>query len=183
MATTYYYDTPHPQAGDPPQSPGEQRSSRNAPWMPLDDVAAVWAAFGREAATAAATRAASEAFAALAGERRALRSVIEAAQGATPAFSLWSGPFLKCERALEALSDAAMHWLAAAQEVALHANQYSSDTRDQQHLQDLTKQALEQRLRVWTIAQHLLCEQMALYQTYYGDQCSCAGTTQKETER
>jgi hypothetical protein len=76
-----------------------------------------------------------------------------------------------------------MHWLAAAQEVARHANQYSSDTWDQQHLQDLTKQALEHRLRVWTIAQHLLCEQMALCQTYYGDQCSCAGTIQRETER
>jgi hypothetical protein len=183
MATTCYYDAPHPQAGDPLPSSGEQRSSRNAPWMPLDDVAAGWAAFGREAATAAATKAASEAFAALAEERRALRSVIKAAQGPTPAFSLWSGPFFKCERALEALSDAAMHWLAAAQEVARHANQYSSNTWDQQHLQDLTKQALEQRLRVWTIAQHLLCEQMGLYQMYYGDQCSCAGTIQKETER
>jgi hypothetical protein len=183
MATTCYHDTPHLQAGDPPQSPGEQRSSHNAPWVPLDDIAAVWAAFGREATTVAATKAASEAFAALAEERRALRSVIEAAQGPTQEFSPWSGSFYKSERALEALSDAAMHWLAAAQEVEYHANQCSSDIRDQHHLQDLITQAFEQRLRVWTIAQHLLCEQMALYRAYYGDQCSYAGTTQKETER
>jgi hypothetical protein len=183
MATTCYHDTPHLQAGDPPPSPWEQRSSHNAPWVPLDDIAAGWAAFGREAATAAATRAASEAFAALAEERRALRSVIEAAQGPTQEFSLWSGSFYKSERALEALSDAAMRWLAAAQEVARHANQCSSDTRDQQHLQDLITQALEQRLRVWTIAQHVLCEQMGLYQMYYGDSCSSADTSQKETER
>ena len=183
MATTCYHDTPHLQAGDPPPSPGEQRSSRNAPWIPLDDIVAVWATFGREATTAAATKAASEAFAALAEERRALRSVIEAAHGPTKDFSLWSGSFYKSERALEALSDAAMHWLAAAQEVAYHANQCALDIRDQQHLHDLITQAFEQRLRVWTIAHHVLCEQMVLYQTYDGDQCSCADTPQKESER
>jgi hypothetical protein len=183
MATTCYHDTPHLQAGDPPPSYGEQRSSRNAPWMPLDDIAAVWAAFGREATTAAATKAASEAFAALAEERRALRSVIEAAQGPTQEFSLWSGSFHKSERALEALSDATMHWLAAAQEVAYHANQCALDIREQQHLQDLITQAFEQRLRVWTIAHHVLCEQIALCQQHYGDSCSCANTSQKETER
>jgi hypothetical protein len=171
------------QAGDPPQSSGEQRSSRNAPWIALDEIAAVWAAFAREATTPAAIKAASEAFAALAEERRALRSVIEAAQGPTREFSLWSGSFHKRERALEALSDAAMHWLAAAQEVAYHANQCSLDMRDQLHLQDLITQAFEQRLRVWTIAQHVLCEQKTLCQRYDGDQCSCAGTTQREAER
>jgi hypothetical protein len=182
MATTCYHDTPHLQAGDPLPSPGEQRSSHNAPWMPLDDVAAVWAAFGREATTAA-TQAASEAFAALAEERRALRSVIETAQGPTLAFSLWSGSFHKRERALEALSDAAMHWLAAAQEVEYHANQCSLDIRDQQHLHDLITQAFEQRLRVWSIAQHVLCEQKTLCQRHDGDSCSCADTPQKEAER
>ncbi len=183
MATICYHDTPHLQAGDPPSSPWEQRSSHNAPWMPLDDIAAVWAAFGREATTAAATRAASEAFAALAEERRALRSVIEAAQGPTPAFSLWSGSFFKRERALEALSDAAMHWLAAAQEVAHHANQCALDTGDQRHLHDLITQAFEQRLRVWTIAHHVLCEQKTLAQRHDRDSCSCADTSQKEAER
>src|SRR5712691_2312831 len=58
MTTAYHHDT---------------SSSNTPPWVPLDALADLWAAFGKEATTAAATSATSKAFAALAAERDALR--------------------------------------------------------------------------------------------------------------
>ncbi|HEY6540891.1 MAG TPA: hypothetical protein VIZ18_08145 [Ktedonobacteraceae bacterium] len=46
-----------------------------APWMPLDPLTELWAAFGREATNPAAALAVSRAFAALADEREAVHAL------------------------------------------------------------------------------------------------------------
>src|SRR6266571_4440138 len=91
------------------QSP--EYAGPNAPWMPLDALSERWAAFGKEATTAFATRATSHAFAALAEEGTALRHCITASRqqrwsGAT----CWSERFNEHECAIRALTQAATYW-------------------------------------------------------------------------
>jgi hypothetical protein len=82
-----------------------------APWMPLDDLHAQWAAFGRRASTEAATMATSEAFAALAEEREALHAYTHAPQWCRRTGCLVVGLH---EGSMDGLRVAAMHWYAAA---------------------------------------------------------------------
>jgi hypothetical protein len=95
-----------------------------APWMPLDDLHAQWAAFGRRASTEAATRATSEAFAALAEEREALHAYTHAPQWCRRTGCLVVGLH---EGSMDGLRVAAMHWYAAACAPQEHTEQSVED--------------------------------------------------------
>ena len=146
--------------------PSSEPWDPTTPWMPLDALLAQWAAFGGEATTAFATTATSQAFAALAEERAALHHYTTAykeRQRMTRVPS-WAELFKEREWAINALSQAAAHWHDVASALERHASECLQDEATQQEIRTLIGQALEQRLRVWTIAQHLLAEQVTSYQ-------------------
>jgi len=162
MPITYRHDVPS--ASD--QSP--EYSSLNAPWMALDALIEQWGSFGKEATTAAATTATSKAFAALTEERTALRHyTLASKQQWWNGGASWSEMFTEHECAIHALTQAAAHWFDVAYALECHvATCAQDDETTQQDLHALLVQALEQRLRVWTIAHHLLQERVARYQYY-----------------
>jgi hypothetical protein len=145
-----------------------------APWMPLDPLTELWAAFGREATSPAAALAVSRAFAALADEREAvhalnwlspswLPSAPRTGAAADPSvFSLLVGQ----EAIIEALSRAATHWYEATRALLEYADQPLATAGDEQtgspalDLETLIGYTLSQRARVWAIAQSLLAEQL-----------------------
>ncbi len=148
----------------PPEEEHPFFSAQNAPWMPLDELAAVWAAFGCQASTATAARATSEAFAAIAEERAALHTytTIPTMQRSWTSRRTQVVALHQCS--IESLMQAATHWFAAAcalQESIEQPVQENGVTHE--HVQFLVGHTLAQRLRVWTIAQHLLAEQVANY--------------------
>jgi len=133
----------------------------------------LWTAFGKEATTAAATSATSKAFAALAAERDALRHFNLARQEQRRSLvapsSTWFRASSDHDYAIELLSKAAEYWFEADHALEEHAITCPDEaTTSLQNLRTLIGYALEQRLRIWTIAQHLLVEQVALYQQHYG---------------
>lgn len=140
-----------------------------APWMPLDALADLWAAFGREISSPAAALATSCAFAALADEREAVHlfnwlAPARGRAGATSETSLYS-QLLGQESIIEALSRAATHWYDAARAL-LDVTEQPPAGEDQQQtaprshdLERLISSTLAQRLRVWAIAHSLLADQ------------------------
>jgi len=126
----------------------------------------LWASFGKEATTPAATEATGQAFAALAAERAALRHY-----HSTHTDWRWdtdppsgSDVFHAHEEAIEALSAAAIHWRNVVSALERSGNEWPQEETIQQDIHALIGHALAERLRVWTIAQHLLAEQVTCYQ-------------------
>lgn len=156
-------------------------------WMPLDGLIQLWVAFGNEASdvpqTADVLHATSKAFAALAEERIAFRhytiahtqpqqqlpsqfreraSTVDTERPGEPALRAQSSP-------IEALQQAATHWLEVAGYLEHYATHWCQEDEALQHdLRVLMVHALSQRLRVWTIAQHLLQEEVTDYRKHYG---------------
>jgi hypothetical protein len=141
-----------------------------APWMPLGPLTELWAAFGREATNREALLAASEAFAALAEERDAIRQLNWVAS-ARPYKSVASDPsvfslLVTQEAIIGALSRAATHWYEAAHALVEYAGQPPSCEREEQgespalDLDTLISYTLSQRVRVWAIGHSLLAEHM-----------------------
>lgn len=146
----------------------------HAPWMPLGPLTELWAAFGREATSREALRAASSAFAALADEREAIHTLNwlapawphssrhESAATGPAAFSL----LVTQEAVIEALSRATTHWYEAARALVEYAGQPVASERDtltetpELDLEALIGYTLSQRVRVWAIAHSLLAEQL-----------------------
>ena len=142
-----------------------------APWMPLGPLSELWAAFAREATSREALLAASEAFAALAEEREAIRELNWLAPAypskSAVADSTWFSLLVTHEAIIEALSRAATHWYEAARALVDYAGQPPSTERDEQaespellDLETLISDTLSQRVRVWAIAHSLLAEQL-----------------------
>jgi hypothetical protein len=143
----------------------------DAPWIPLDDVLAQWAAFGKEASSAEQIEAVSHAFAALAFERQALHATAPFTQAHHRIYqrqcSHWNDLIREKTPIIAFLQQAADQWyvaisllLASSEEAApLQGNQQPGE----QIVSTLIGLALEQRLRVWSIAQCLLLEQTTGY--------------------
>lgn len=145
-----------------------------APWIPLEPLTELWAAFAREASSTDALLAASRAFAALADERDAIHtlnwlaptwlpSAPRTGAAADPSsFSL----LLTQEAIIDALSRAATHWHEAVRALVKYAEQPPSCEREEQgespalDLETLIGYTLSQRVRVWAIAHSLLAEQL-----------------------
>ncbi len=145
--------TSHHDASSTHELSGEH-SGLNAPWIPLDALIERWAAFGKEATTVFATRATSTAFAALTEERTALRHYTAASkEWQYGVAACWSQMFNEHECAINALTQAAAHWFDVAYAIECHTATCSqADEVTQRDLYALLAHALEQRLRVWTIA-------------------------------
>jgi hypothetical protein len=143
----------------------------DAPWIPLDDVLAQWAAFGKEASSAEQIEAVSHAFAALAFERQALHATAPFTQAHHRIYqrqcSHWNDLIREKTPIIAFLQQAADQWyvaisllLASSEEAApLQDNQQPGE----QIVSTLIGLALEQRLCVWSIAQCLLLEQTTCY--------------------
>jgi len=176
MTITYHHD-----ASSTHELSGEH-SGLNAPWIPLDALIERWAAFGKEATTVFATRATGTAFAALTEERTALRHYTAASkEWQCDVATCWSQMFNEHECAINALTQAAAHWFDVAYAVECHTATCSqADEVTQRDLHALLAHALEQRLRVWTIAHHLLHEQVMHYHQYHVLE---AGTLREEIPR
>ena len=148
----------------PPTPPEQDRPpcTQNAPWMPLNELADVWAAFGRQTSTATAARATSEAFAAIADERAALHTCIMTAHAQRWQTITCTQVVTLHQYSIESLVQAATHWFAAAYALQEYSELLIADDQiTHEDAQSLVRQTLAQRLRVWTIAQHLLAEQVA----------------------
>ena len=161
MPTSTFFDHAQASAG----------ASMHAPWMPLDALVERWAAFGKEARTAAATRASGEAFAALAEERDALHAYNRLDEHQAGAM-YHAHRLNRYEYILESLSLAATHWFNAACALGEDLEQGPWDgeenTTIEQDLQTLIGQAFTQRERVWSIALAVLHEQVQDYQAWNG---------------
>ena len=150
-----------------------------APWMPLDALVDLWAAYAKVASSIAACKAASAAFAALAEEREALRDanalIKQHESGAGAAVS--SGrplPFMQQEQVLESLRQAAAHWFEAACALSQQARiplvyETLEPLPPGLDLRALIGSTLAQRERVWTIAHALLMEQVYPYRDLLQD--------------
>ena len=90
-------------------------------WIPLDELISLWAAFGREGTTAAATRVTSAAFAALAEEREALHAyiVVEGRSRTKQGIQAVG----RHQGSIEALSLAATYWYDMARALEEHSEQ------------------------------------------------------------
>jgi len=156
-------------------------------WMPLDGLIQLWAAFGNDACDSsqtAALQATSQAFAALAEERLAFRHYTTICARRQQQFApplnrgqVWTaddgklaGPILTEQGSpVEALQQAAAHWLEAARLLEHCATHCCQEDEGLQHdLLVLMVDARSQRLRVWTIAHHLLWEELAGSRKQYG---------------
>ena len=154
-------------------------------WMPLDGLIQLWAAFGNAAcdnSQTAALQATSQAFAALAEERLAFRHYTTICARRRQEFppSLYreqvagsgklTGSILTEQGSpIEALQRAATHWLEVARLLEHYATHWCPGDEALQHdLLVLMVDARSQRLRVWTIAQHLLWEEVAGSRKHYG---------------
>jgi hypothetical protein len=147
---------------------------RDALWASLDELVEAWVAFSSEVLTASAARAISEAFAALAHEKEALHLVTteEQTPPRTPVEAItWHDESIAC------LVQAATHWYQAASTLAAGTMEYLYDqaTTTQQVYQPLITSALVQCLRVWTLAQRLIQEQVQLCPPHRQDVSACEG--------
>ncbi len=149
-------------------------------WIPLDELVALWTAFGQEATTASATRATSAAFAALAEEREALHvynAIIEEQHRSAKGVQGVD----RYQDSIEALSLAADQWYTTAYALEEYAAQCIQGKESvQQDLCTLIGHTLAQRLRVWNIAQQLLMEQVACYPPYQGVEAKAVTPCQQE---
>lgn len=142
-----------------------------APWMPLEPLMDLWAAFGRVASSTEGLRATSQAFAALADERKALHELHQF----TPAYfpqrarhGAWDRhtptPFETQEVVIASLQQASTHWFEAAcsllAEIALSHLKGRTPPPPDLDMNALLSYTLCQRERVWTIAHSLLTEQV-----------------------
>ena len=167
MTSSSAASMPAEEAAHPPAVP-------HAPWMPLEPLTELWAAFGREATSAEAALAVSCAFAALADEQEAvhalnwlspawLPSAPRTGAAADPSVcSLLVGQ----EAIIAALSRAAAHWYEATRVLLEYADQPRVCESAEQgelsvlDLETLIGYTLSQRVRVWAIAHSLLAEQL-----------------------
>lgn len=139
---------------------------RPVPWMPLDGLVELWASFGKQAGTAAATTATSEAFAAIAEEREALHAYnrLDKPQHTGQVHQTYQ--LNRHEYILAALYKAATHWFntACALEVYLeHGSIDEEGTTLEQDLHTLIGHVLEERERVWYITLAIIREQVQSY--------------------
>jgi hypothetical protein len=153
----------------------DMHMSPNAPWMPLDGLIEGWATLSKKATTAAATKTISQAFAALTEERTALRHYTlackEQRRRSLTTIS-WVEALHEQECAIDALTQAASFWLEAASSLE-HCLTEADDPQEemnQQEIRALISYALEQRMRVWTIAAHLVHEHLIWYRLSYADE-------------
>ncbi len=157
------------------------------PWMPLDGLIQLWAAFGNDACDSsqtAALQATSQAFAALAVEGLAFRYYTTICARRQQQFppplyreQVWTGydgklagPIISEQGSpIEALQRPAAHWLEVARLLEHYATHWCQEEEALQHdLLVLMVDARSQRLRVWTIAHHLLWEEVAGFRKQYG---------------
>lgn len=158
----------------PPEAASQPPSVPPAPWMPLDPLTELWAAFGREATSPAAALAVSRAFAALADEREAVHALnwlspawlpSASRTGAATEPSVYS-LLVGQEVIIESLSRAAAHWYEATRALLEYAEQPPRSEGEQKaespalDLETLIGYTLSQRVRVWAIAHSLLAEQL-----------------------
>ncbi len=156
-------------------------------WMPLDGLIQLWAAFGNNACdgpqTVPVLQATSQAFAALAQERLAFRHYTMMCARRQPplppqnqerAWATDDGKLAEPTPSgqgspIEALQRAAAHWLEAGDFLEQYATHCCQEDESLQHdLRVLMVHARSQRLRVWTIAQHLLQEEVTHARKQYG---------------
>ena len=184
---TMHYDfPPHPnessQSDRPPMPP---------PWMPLDALVDLWAAYGKVATSIAACKAVSAAFTALAEEREALQDANtltkqhESSTGAR--FYGRPLPFISQELVLESLRQAAAHWFEAACALSQQARiPLVYETLELLppglDLRTLIGSALLQRERVWAIAHALLVEQVRPYRDLVAEEIIPASADHPEDE-
>jgi hypothetical protein len=154
--------------------------------MPLDGLIQLWAAFGNDACevpqSADALHATSQAFAALAQERAAFQPSIGTGTGQLHLLpvqppQVWTADdqrrgeevFIEQGWSVTALHMAATHWLEVTRYLGQYAASCSQEDEAFQHdLRVFIAHARSQRLRVWTIAQHLLQEDATRYRAQYG---------------
>jgi hypothetical protein len=145
---------------------------RPAPWMPLEGLVDLWAAYGKEASSTEEFQATSAAFAALAEEREAFR-LNSALHSNRQRLGGSSSPDITLhltslhQEILAHLTEAVTHWFEAA--CALSTEAQMSPTTSQvtgqppHDLEALIGSTLVQRERVWTISLALLTEQVLRY--------------------
>lgn len=165
--------TTTPDRPPPPASPPASMPGAFAPWMPLEPLMDLWAAYGREAESVSALRATSAAFAALAEEREALQNAMQLAErvNATPARYQQVVQQPDCypshadaqQSIVEALTRAAQHWYEAALLLAEATHALTAPACDDLDYATFIGYTFQQRARVWTIAQALLEEQVSPY--------------------
>src|SRR5579884_4125012 len=114
--------TTHP---SPTPSSSAVMPGAEAPWMPLEALMELWAAYGRSAESVAALKATNAAFAALAAEREALRTASDLAERVRGEQERGVPPLLQQpeqypyhalarQPLIEALLAAMQHWYEAA---------------------------------------------------------------------
>lgn len=155
--------------GKPSLSQADSRVQES--WMPLDELAELWAAYGSAARGVEALTATSAAFAALAEEREALHAAtlltsIDWRSRVAPAFGK-PRHFLQQQEIIESLSRAAAHWFEAVRALSNEESAPSSGREDplppDLDLDTLIGYTLAQRARIWEIAHALLTEQLRPY--------------------
>jgi len=145
-----------------------------APWMPLDALMELWAAYGRSAESVPALKATSAAFAALAAEREALRMACELAERVRGEQERVTAPLLQHleqypfhavarQPLIEALTRAVQHWYEAALFLA-DARQVTAAGSGDLDYATFIGYTFQQRARVGTIVQVLPGEQVIPYQ-------------------
>lgn len=173
MTTSSHSASRYP--GEAPEPP----PARPAPWMPLEGLAHLWAAYGQAASHAEAFQATSAAFAALAEEREALSlfnvlSKREQRMAETNALDAPLHAATRHQSIIAHLTQAASHWFDAA--CSLFAEMHTPPTGAEEplpsglDLDTLIGYTLAQRERVWAIAHALLIEQIGPYQSLWGEQ-------------
>ena len=150
----------------------------SAPWMPLEGVTELWAAFGKVAHSMDALRATSQAFAALAEEREALwyTTVLATRHQRGPAMTARNAPLhlaVQQESIIACLMRAAAHWYEVVGMLANETQRPPSGEEEEPLPPDLALPtlmdfALAQRERVWAIAHALLLEQVRHLQQEQG---------------
>jgi len=155
---------------DPPAV--QSALERPAPWMPLEGLADLWAAYGKEASSTEAFQATSAAFAALAEEREAFRltsALHDHRQrlGGSASLDIALHPTSLHQEILAHLTEAVTHWFEAACALSIEAQMSPTTSQMTEHpphdLGELISSTLVQRVRVWTISLVLLTEQVHRY--------------------
>lgn len=162
-----------------------------APWMPLEALIELWAAYGRNAESVPALKATSAAFAALAAEREALHTASELAERVRGEQERGVPPLLQQpeqypyhalarQPLIEALTQAMQQWYEAALLLA-DARQVSvAGPRDLDYA-TFIGYTFQQRARVGAILQALLVEQVVPYQALLAETAPHRPVTNERT--
>jgi hypothetical protein len=165
----------------------------------------LWATFGNDACEVPQSvdilHATSRAFEALAEERDAFRQYLETAparhllplhrqhsQSAADRRREGDTACIDQRWTVTALHLAATHWSEVSRYLKQYAASCQTDEALQHDVRVLIAHARSQRLRVWTIAQHLLQEEVTSYRAQYGittdllDDADAEGQQQQEGE-